>query len=117
MSKTKYETVMRSRRQRRIRKRIHGTADRPRLRVTRSLKHIYAQLIDDDQGVTLCSASSVALKVAGGNLAGAEAVGKALGELAKEKNIDAVSFDRGGNLYHGRVKALAEAARDAGLQF
>ena len=105
------------RRQRRVRKKIFGTADRPRLRVTRTLKHIYAQLIDDTSGHTLAAASSVDLKISGGNIEAAQAVGKALGERAREKNIEQVSFDRGGRLYHGRVQALAEAAREAGLQF
>jgi len=117
MSKTKHETVMQDRCKRCIRKNLSGTAERPRLRVTRSLKHIYAQLIDDDKGVTLCAASSVALKTEGGNIDGATAVGKALGEKALAQNITLAAFDRGGNLYHGRVKALAEAAREAGLQF
>ena len=117
MAKKRHETVMQERRQRRIRKRLEGSPARPRLRVTRTLKHIYAQLIDDESGKTLCSASSVGLKIAGGNVDAASAVGKALGEKAVQSEISAVAFDRGGNQYHGRVKALADAAREAGLQF
>ncbi|RJP40937.1 MAG: 50S ribosomal protein L18 [Phycisphaerales bacterium] len=107
----------------RVRKRVFGTAQRPRLTVTRSLKHIYAQIIDDDAGVTLCSSSSrhksLAGQIAGGagNRAAAAAVGKALAEAAGAKGITAVAFDRNGYKYHGRVKALAEAAREAGLKF
>ena len=111
-----------ARRQRRVRGKIHGTADCPRLRVTRSGAHIYAQVIDDDAGRTLASASSLtaAFKKDGKNGAtveGAELVGKLLGEAARQANITKVVFDRGGHLYHGRVKALAEGAREAGLQF
>ncbi|HNR33218.1 MAG TPA: 50S ribosomal protein L18 [Candidatus Hydrogenedentes bacterium] len=105
------------RRKRRVRKTVSGSADRPRLRVTRTLKHIYAQIIDDTQGRILTTVSSLGLKVAGGNVAGATEVGKALGEQAVAKGIRQVCFDRGGRLYHGRVKALADAAREAGLQF
>jgi large subunit ribosomal protein L18 len=103
---------------RRIRRRVKGTPERPRLAVFRSLKHIYAQVIDDRQGRTLAAASSNEKNgVNGGNIAGAKAVGKAVAERAKEKGVKAVVFDRGGYLYHGRVKALAEAAREAGLEF
>lgn len=105
------------RRRRRVRKKVTGTAERPRVSVFRSLKHIYAQIIDDTSGRTLASASSRALKVAGGNIEGAKAVGKALAAQAQEKAIKQVCFDRGGRLYHGRVKALADAAREAGLEF
>lgn len=115
--KTTYTKVMLERRKRRIRKRIEGTTERPRLRVSRSTKHIYAQLIDDTTGATLASSSSVALKIAGGNVEAAKQVGKSLAERAKEQNIEQVAFDRGGCLYHGRVKALADAARETGLQF
>jgi len=102
----------------RIRKKLSGTAERPRLAVFRSLKHIYVQVIDDRAGVTLVSASSAEKGGAnGGNVAGAKAIGKLVAERAKEKGISAVVFDRGGFLYHGRVKALADAAREAGLQF
>lgn len=106
-----------SRAKRRIRKKISGTPERPRLRVTRSLKHIYAQLIDDASGTTLAAASSVSLKVNGGNVDGAKAVGKAIGDKAKEKSITMARFDRGGHIYHGRIQALADAAREAGLEF
>lgn len=102
----------------RIRRRIQGTAERPRLNVYRSLNHIYAQVIDDAQGVTLISASTVAAKVkTGGNVAAAKEVGKQVAERAQEKGIKKVVFDRGGYLYHGRIKALADAAREAGLEF
>lgn len=117
MANTNPKFVQQKRRAERIRKKISGTAERPRLHVTRSLKHIYVQIIDDSTGRTLAAASSLALKVDGGNVAGAREVGKAIGEKAKELSLTAVSFDRGGHLYHGRVKALAEAAREAGLQF
>ncbi len=102
----------------RIRKKLSGTAERPRLAVFRSIKHIYAQVIDDRTGTTLVSASSAEKGSGnGGNVAGAKAIGKLVAERAKEKGIGAVVFDRGGFLYHGRVKALADAAREAGLQF
>lgn len=117
MGKTLKKVKLLERRQLRVRKRIEGSPERPRLRVHRTLNHIYAQIIDDSTGRTLLSESSVQLKIAGGTVAAATAVGKSLGEKAKEKAIDSVCFDRGGRLYHGRVKALAEAAREAGLQF
>ena len=106
----------------RIRKKMSGTAARPRLAVFRSIKHIYAQVIDDRTGTTLVSASTAEKGGPnGGNVAGAtagaSAIGKLVAERAKEKGIGAVVFDRGGFLYHGRVKALADAAREAGLQF
>jgi large subunit ribosomal protein L18 len=102
----------------RIREKMAGTADRPRLNVYRSLNHIYAQVIDDHAGVTLVSASTLAAKVkTGGNVAAAKEVGKIVAERAKEKGIKKVVFDRGGYLYHGRIKALADAAREAGLEF
>jgi large subunit ribosomal protein L18 len=103
----------------RIRRKLRGSSERPRLAVFRSVSHIYAQLIDDNQGVTLVSASSVdkGLRTNGGNLAAARAIGKAVAERAREKGIRKVVFDRGGYLYHGRVKALADAAREAGLEF
>jgi large subunit ribosomal protein L18 len=115
----------RERIQLRLRKRIAGTAARPRLSVFRSVTHIYAQVIDDVAGVTVTSASSVepAIKAKlaggerGGNIAGAKAIGKAVAERLKEKGITRVVFDRGGFLYHGRVRAVAEAAREAGLEF
>jgi large subunit ribosomal protein L18 len=104
----------------RIRKKVLGTLERPRLNVYRSLNHIYVQVIDDLKGVTLVSASSAeGTKESrrGGNLAAAKSVGKMIAERAKEKGIDKVVFDRGGYIYHGRVKALADAAREAGLKF
>src|SRR5579872_3634137 len=102
----------------RIRSRVHGTEERPRLAVFRSVKHIYAQVIDDGKGHTVVAASSNEKDAAnGGNLAGAKAIGKLIAERAKEKGVKAVVFDRGGYLYHGRIKALADAAREAGLEF
>jgi len=102
----------------RIRKKIQGTAERPRLNVYRSLNNIYVQLIDDLQGSTIVAANSAeGKKGTGGNLAAAKSVGKTIAERAKEKGITKVVFDRGGYIYHGRVKALAEAAREAGLKF
>lgn len=110
---------IRARVHKRIRKRMGGTPERPRLAVFRSLNHIYVQVIDDQQGHTLVSAGSTEkdLKVKGGNVEGAKLIGKAVAERAKEKGIKKVVFDRGGFQYHGRVKALAEAARQAGLEF
>jgi len=105
----------------RIRKKMQGTADRPRLNVYRSLNHIYVQVIDDLNGKTLVSASTAEGKKedrrTGGNVASAKAVGKTIAERAKAKGVTKVVFDRGGYIYHGRVKALADAAREAGLQF
>jgi large subunit ribosomal protein L18 len=109
----------------RQRKRISGTAERPRLRVSRSLSHIYAQVIDDLAGTTVASAASTEpeLKPAfsgttrGGNVAGAKALGKTIAERLMAKGIKRVVFDRGGYLYHGRIRAVAEAAREAGLEF
>jgi large subunit ribosomal protein L18 len=106
----------------RIRRVVTGTAERPRLAVFRSLNHIYAQLIDDLSGVTVASASSLVedVKAAvpyGGNVKAAQAVGRQLAEAAKEKGIQKAAFDRGHYRYHGRVKALADAAREGGLQF
>jgi len=105
---------------RRIRRKMTGTAGRPRLNVFRSVKHIYAQVIDDAQGRTLVAASSLEKGFpakAGGNLAGAQEVGKRVAARALEQGIRQVAMDRGGFRYHGRVKALAEAAREGGLQF
>ena len=103
----------------RIRRKVAGTQARPRLAVFRSLKHITVQIIDDAAGHTLVAASSSEKKtgIAGGNVAGAKEIGKLIADRAKEKGIKAVVFDRGGYLYHGRVKALADAAREAGLEF
>jgi large subunit ribosomal protein L18 len=109
----------------RVRKRLTGTAERPRLAVFRSVSHIYAQVIDDSAGVTVVSASSVEPAVRGqmaegarsGNTGGARTVGRVVADRLKEKGITRVVFDRGGFLYHGRVRAVAEAAREAGLEF
>ena len=106
----------------RIRKKMQGTAERPRLNVYRSLNHIYVQVIDDLHGQTLVSASSAEGKKkedrrTGGNVAAAKDVGKVIAERAKAKGVSKVVFDRGGYIYHGRVKALADAAREAGLKF
>ena len=105
----------------RIRKKMVGTAERPRLNVYRSLNHIYAQLIDDLKGETIAAASTAEGKKedrrTGGNVAAAKSVGKTIAERAKQKGISKVVFDRGGYLYHGRIKALADAAREAGLKF
>jgi large subunit ribosomal protein L18 len=105
----------------RIRRKMLGTSGRPRLNIYRSLNHIYAQVIDDMKGETLVSASSVeggkGERKTGGNVASAKEVGKLVAQRAKEKGITKVVFDRGGYLYHGRIKALADAAREAGLQF
>ncbi len=110
------------RRRNHVRRRIVGTPERPRLTVFRSSKHIYAQLIDDLSGVTLAAASSTGEEVRGalpygGNVKAAVAVGKALAEVAKGKGIAKAAFDRGHYRYHGRIKALADAAREGGLQF
>lgn len=108
----------RQKRHNRIRKRVAGTPERPRLAVYRSLNHIYAQIIDDEAGRTLAGASSLgAADVKGGNLDGAKAVGLLVAERAKAAGVTQVVFDRGGYLYHGRVKALADAAREGGLEF
>ena len=103
----------------RIRNRVAGTPERPRLAVFRSVNHIYAQIIDDQQGHTIVAAASTEkdLKGKGGNVDGAKLIGKAVAERAKTKGVTKVVFDRGGYQYHGRVKALADAAREAGLEF
>ena len=115
------KNVTRRRVHERIRKKLLGTSGRPRLNVYRSLNHIYVQVIDDLEGKTLVSASSAEGKkesrTTGGNLAAAKSVGKAIAERAKLKGIEQVVFDRGGYIYHGRIKALADAAREAGLKF
>jgi large subunit ribosomal protein L18 len=100
----------------RIRAKLSGTTERPRLNVYRSLNNIYAQVIDDQTGTTLVSASTIKSKT-GGNIAAAKEIGKEVAERAVEKGIKKVVFDRGGYLYHGRIKALADAAREAGLEF
>lgn len=109
-------------RRRRIRSKIHGTAERPRLSIFRSTRHIYAQIINDDIGAVMASASTMEAQLRGstsncGNVDAAREVGKLLAERAATKKIETVSFDRGGFKYHGRVKALAEAVRDGGLKF
>jgi large subunit ribosomal protein L18 len=110
--------VIRQRIHFRIRQKMQGTAERPRLNVYRSLNHIYAQIVDDAKGETILSASTLAAKMkTGGNVAAAKEVGKQVAERAIEKGIKRVVFDRGGYLYHGRIKALADAARAAGLEF
>ena len=110
---------VRKKRHARVRTKISGTAERPRLNVFRSNKNIYAQLIDDVAGVTIVSASSkeTSFEGAGNNVEAATKIGETIAKRAAEKNISNVVFDRGGYLYHGRVKALAEAARENGLQF
>lgn len=112
----------RQKRHLRVRKRISGTAQRPRLNVFRSSKHIYAQLIDDVNGVTIAAASTLDKEISGdvkngGNVEAAQKVGTLIAERAKAAGINNIVFDRGGYLYHGRVKALADAAREAGLEF
>jgi large subunit ribosomal protein L18 len=120
MNKFKARTQQRVRRQLRVRKKLHGTAVQPRLSVFRSNFHIYAQLIDDDAQATLMSASTLQLSEVvkyGGNIKAAQELGKKVAEAAKAKGIAAVVFDRGHYKYHGRVKALADAARSSGLKF
>jgi large subunit ribosomal protein L18 len=121
MINPRQRNVIRQRVHTRIREKMSGTAERPRLNVYRSLNHIYTQLIDDLNGVTIASASSFGKKndekAYGGNVAAAVEVGKLIAQRAQEKGIKKVVFDRGGYLYHGRVKALADAAREAGLDF
>lgn len=122
MAKRNPRAVAREKRKRRIRKLISGTAERPRLTVFRSGRHIYAQVIDDEAGRTLASAATVQAAVGEGskhcsNLEGAKKVGKAIADAAANAGIKSVVFDRNGYLYHGRIKALAEAAREAGLDF
>ncbi|AQS54544.1 MAG: 50S ribosomal protein L18 [Novibacillus thermophilus] len=111
----------RKRRHLRVRKKVHGTPERPRLNVFRSSKHMYAQIIDDTKGHTLVSASTVDPDLKqlenGANVEAAKKVGELIAKRAKDKGIDKVVFDRSGYVYHGRVKALAEAAREAGLNF
>ena len=116
------KTWRQARRVRRVRRKTAGVADRPRLAVSRSLKHICAQIIDDQGGRTLCMVTSQAPELReqlryGGNVKAAVVIGKMLGEKAKQLGIERVCFDRRGHRYHGRVKALAEAAREAGLKF
>lgn len=121
MSTPKKKLLGRLRRHRRIRARVAGSAARPRLAVYRSSKQIYAQVIDDVEGRTLCAASSLGMSLAddakGANVTGAKAVGMDLAAKAKDLGIERVAFDRGGYRYHGRVKALADGAREGGLEF
>ncbi|MHC4088944.1 MAG: 50S ribosomal protein L18 [Planctomycetota bacterium] len=122
MKPRKLNQVRRRRRRKRVRKKVRGTAERPRLTVSRSLTNIAAQIVDDDAGVTLCQAATRNKDLRGaighgGNSAAAQAVGKALAERAKAKGITGVRFDRNGYRFHGRVKALAAAAREGGLEF
>ncbi len=118
-TKTNPRQAQRARRQFRVRKKVIGTAERPRLAVFRSNKHIGAQIIDDATGTTLVAASTYEadLRENSGSITGAKAVGALIGERAKAAGINAAVFDRGGNRYHGRVAALADAAREAGLDF
>ena len=118
MARGDSKNIIRLRVHKRIRSRVAGTPERPRLAVFRSVKHIYAQVIDDTKGHTVVAAGSTERDSKnGGNVAGAKEIGKLVAERAKDKGIKAVVFDRGGYQYHGRVKALAEAAREAGLEF
>ena len=120
MIKKADSNVARVRRHKAIRTKISGTTEVPRLNVFRSLNNIYAQIIDDTKGITLVSASSLDKEIEvkhGGNIEAATEVGKLIAKKALEKNIDAVVFDRGGYIYHGRVAALAEGAREGGLKF
>ena len=118
MIKKESSNVSRIRRHKRIRETLKGTNSVPRLNVFRSNSNIFAQVIDDEKGVTLVSSSSLSLKIKnGGNIEGASEVGKDIALKCKAKKIKKVTFDRGGYLYHGRVKALAEAARANGLDF
>ena len=120
MIKKESNNVARLRRHARVRKTVFGTAEMPRLNVFRSNSNIFAQIIDDEKGITLVSASSIdkELKLEnGGNKEAAQKVGKLIAKRAKEAKISKVVFDRGGYLYHGRVEALAEAARENGLEF
>jgi large subunit ribosomal protein L18 len=122
MIKNRSRSEMRVHRHRRLRKRVQGTHDRPRLCVFRSLRHIYAQVIDDDAGHTLIAASTLEKTLAetlksGGDQEAAKSVGRLIAERALAKGITSVVFDRGGHIFQGRVKALADAAREAGLKF
>jgi len=120
MNREKRKQAQRKRRHYRVRNSVHGTAERPRLAVYRSLKHIYAQVINDDEGRTLVATSTLSKDVdapKGGNVSAAEAVGTKVAELALAAGIKQVSFDRGYARFHGRVKALADAARKGGLEF
>lgn len=121
MAKTALKTITRLKRQVRVRKKVRGTTERPRLNVFKSARHIYAQLIDDTKGITLVACSTLSSGTEElsytGNVAAAIAVGKDIAKLAIDKGITSVVFDRNGFLYHGRIKALADSAREAGLLF
>ena len=122
MSHTNTSAVSRDRRKQRIRKTVFGATERPRMSVFRSANHIYAQIIDDTTGKTLVAASTMSKELTGsvghgGNITSAQAVGRLIAERAKASDISQVVFDRNGYLYHGRIKALADAAREAGLDF
>ena len=119
MIRRESKNIHRQRMHKRLRRKISGTAERPRLAVFRSLKHIYAQVIDDKVGRTLVAASTMEKNAPakGCNIGSAKEIGKLVAERAKEQGINSVVFDRGGYRYHGRVKALADAAREAGLEF
>ena len=118
MIKKEFKNSQRIMRHKRVRKNISGTSEMPRLNVFRSNTQIYAQIINDETGTTLASSSSVQLKIKnGGNIEGAKLVGADIAKKAKEANISKVVFDRGGYQYHGRVEALADAARENGLEF
>jgi large subunit ribosomal protein L18 len=122
MAKTSQKLSSRIRRKKHIRKSIFGTTERPRMTVFRSTKHIYVQIIDDTEGITIASASTMTKDMKtgvkyGGNKAAAAVVGKTIAKIAIDKGISQIVFDRNGYLYHGRVKSLADAAREAGLQF
>jgi len=121
MARTAIKTINRLKRQVRVRKKVSGTSDRPRLNVFKSARHIYAQLIDDSNGTTIVAAStlseSAAVLSSYGNIAAATLVGKEVAKLALAKGVSSVVFDRNGFLYHGRIKALADSARESGLNF
>lgn len=115
--KTDFKVIKRLKNKARIRKKVTGSPERPRFTVFRSGRHVYAQLVDDSTGQTLVSASTLQSKKKGANVNGAKEVGASLAKKALEKNIQNVVFDRSGYLYHGRVKAVADGAREAGLNF
>ena len=121
MAKTAIKTIIRRKRQVRVRKKVRGTTERPRLNVFKSARHIYAQLIDDTKGITLVATSTLNVSSEGlqstGNVAAAIIVGKEVAKLSLAKGISSVVFDRNGFLYHGRIKALADSARESGLIF
>jgi large subunit ribosomal protein L18 len=121
VAKTAIKTIIRRKRQVRVRKKVRGTSERPRLNVFKSSRHIYAQIIDDSTGTTLVATSTLSHAASEleytGNVAAAVLVGQAVARLALDKGVSSVVFDRNGFLYHGRIKALADSAREAGLNF